>query len=125
MRVVAALICLCLLAACGTPYERCVRPVQAELRTVDRLIAETEGNIARGFAIERQQHVIEERVVCRLADGRTGWCFAPVVTETRRPVAIDRSVERGKLETLQARRSELQALAVATEARCRAQFPEG
>ena len=125
MRVVAALMCLCLLAACGTPYERCVRPVQAELRTVDRLIAETEGNIARGFAIERESQIIQERVVCRDSEGRRSWCFAPVVTETRRPVAIDRTVERGKLETLQARRSELQALAVATEARCRTQFPEG
>ena len=125
MRLAAALLCLAALAACGTPYERCVRPVQAELTTVNRLIAETEGNIARGFAIQRESQIIQERVVCRDADGYRSWCFAPVVTETRRPVAIDRNVERGKLETLRARRSELQALAVATEARCRTQFPEG
>ena len=125
MRLAAALLCLAVLAACGTPYQRCVRPVQAELTTVNRLITETEGNISRGFAIERQNQIIQERVPCLDGDGFRTWCLAPVVTETRRPVAIDRNVERGKLDTLRARRSELQALAVATEARCRAQFPEG
>ncbi|MGY6410704.1 MAG: hypothetical protein ACXIUV_06735 [Alkalilacustris sp.] len=125
MRRAAALLVLMALAACGTPFDRCVRPVQAELRTVDRLIAETEGNIARGFAIERQNQIIQERVPCLDSDGFRTWCLAPVVTETRRPVAIDRDVERGKLATLRARRSELQALAVVTEARCRAEFPEG
>ena len=125
MRLPLVLLCLLAVVACGTPYDRCVAPVRSELRTVDRLIAETEGNIARGFAIERQPQIIQERVPCFDADGIRTWCFAPVVTETRRPVAIDRTVERGKLETLRTRRSELMALAVATESRCRAQHPEG
>ena len=39
-----ALTLLVLLAACGTPQERCINGVTRDLRTVDRLIEEAEGH---------------------------------------------------------------------------------
>ena len=41
-----------LLVGCGTPQEQCIRYNTRDLRTVDRLIVETQGNLDRGYAIE-------------------------------------------------------------------------
>ena len=43
---------LAALAACGTPQEQCISCNTRDLRTVDRLIAESEGNLQRGYAYE-------------------------------------------------------------------------
>ena len=40
------------LAGCSTPQDRCIGSVTRDLRVVDRLIAEAEGNLARGYAYE-------------------------------------------------------------------------
>ena len=48
-----ALPVLALLAACGTPQEQCINRNTRDLRTVDRLITETEGNLQRGYAYEQ------------------------------------------------------------------------
>jgi hypothetical protein len=42
-----ALLSLLLLTACGTPQEQCINSVTRDMRVVDRLIAETEANLAR------------------------------------------------------------------------------
>jgi hypothetical protein len=42
---------LALLTACGTPQEQCVARNTRDLRTVDKLIAEVQGNLARGYAL--------------------------------------------------------------------------
>ena len=47
-----------LLAACGTPQEQCINANTRDLRIVDRLIDETEGNLDRGYAFE--QHTTTE-----------------------------------------------------------------
>ena len=44
---------LLLLAACGTPQEQCINRNTRDLRTVDRLITEAQGNLARGYAYEQ------------------------------------------------------------------------
>ena len=45
------------LAACATPREQCIGQATRDLRVLNSLIAETQGNLARGYAIEEQQEV--------------------------------------------------------------------
>ena len=48
-RNLAALAFLALLAACGTPQEQCIGRQTREYRTVAALLAEVNGNLARGY----------------------------------------------------------------------------
>ena len=125
MRPLLPGLALLLLAACATPFERCMAPATTQLRTVEHLIARTEVDIARGFAMERRDVFTYELVPCRDFDDRAGLCRVPVMTQTAHPVAIDREVEAGKLATLHERRAELRAALPRLQASCRAQFPEG
>lgn len=125
MRPLLPGLALLLLAACATPYERCLAPATNQLRTVENLIARTEVDIARGFTMQRRDVLTYEFFPCRDDEYRGGLCRVPVVTQTAEPVAIDREVEAGKLATLRERRFELRAALPRLEASCRAQFPEG
>ncbi|MGB8815084.1 MAG: hypothetical protein WCC57_18035, partial [Paracoccaceae bacterium] len=40
------------LTACGTPQEQCINRNTRDIRVIDRLIAETETNLSRGYALE-------------------------------------------------------------------------
>lgn len=121
---------LALLAACGTPQEQCINANTRDLRTVDRLIVETEGNLERGYAFE-------ERTIHQ---AYWGYCLqpqipgAPPVTPqlclkdreitVDRPKAIDLEEEARKLESLKIKRKELAAKAEAVIAQCKAMYPE-
>jgi hypothetical protein len=121
---------LALLAACGTPQEQCIARSTRDLRTVDRLIAETQGNLDRGYAIE---------TITVYEDDWT-WCQSPVLVEgkpapphlclderpvtTTRPKAIDLADEARKLDGLKAKRRELSRAAQAQIAACKAEYPE-
>ena len=39
-----------LLAGCATPKENCIKSANKDLAVVDRLIAETQANLTRGYA---------------------------------------------------------------------------
>lgn len=119
-RPLAAVLSLLLIGACATPEERCIAAATGELRRIEQLIAETERNIARGYAMVPEPGVRSRLLPCVHDDGPFLFCFydEPVVIE--RPVAIDRAVERGKLATLFERRAELQADARARLAACAA-----
>jgi hypothetical protein len=130
-----AAVLLCLLAACGTPQERCVARETRDLRAVDRRIAETEGNLARGYAL--QDYEVDVTVLGRClvrdpppAEGqpapppRYEPCWRErTVTETRR-VRIDPARERERLAGLQAERAVLARSAAAAVRLCRETFPE-
>lgn len=119
-----------LLAACGTPQEQCIQRNTRDLRTVDRLIAETQGNIDRGYALE------EVTILQTLP----GFCHAPYppgppLTEPvpclidhhviiERAKAIDLAEEAKKLESLMAKRAELAKAAEPVIAQCKAEYPE-
>ena len=118
-RAALALIALAL-AGCASPEDRCIAAATAELRTVEGLIAETQATIARGYAVEQVTTVRERLLPCREEDGPFLFCLYPVTTVERRPVAINRAVERAKLASLQERRAELQAPTRAAIAACRA-----
>jgi len=120
-----------LLIACGTPQEQCINRNTRDLRTVEKLIAETQGNLDRGYALE---------TVTRYQD-YWGTCYDPVVVEgekllrprpclkersytEERAKAIDLTAEARKLEGLKAKRQELARAAQPLIAQCKAQYPE-
>lgn len=112
------------LAACASPRERCVNEATAELRTIDRLIAETEANIARGYALVREPGTRTTLEFCYNPPGEPFvFCPRTEATVRERPVAIDRAAERRKLASLRERRAELVIETRARLAACNAQFP--
>ncbi len=125
-----ALALFALLAACGTPQEQCVQRNTRDLRTVDRLIAETQGNIDRGYAIENVTITQEHWGYCEQPQppGQPPVGPVPCMLEhdvtVQKPKAIDLADEAKKLEGLKAKRTELAKAAEAIIAQCKAEFPE-
>jgi hypothetical protein len=127
MRRAAVLACLAALglAGCASPYQRCVAPALDEIRTVDRLIAETEANIARGYRLQPEQRWRPTFTFCTGSRNDFDVCWVDQPYTVTRPVAIDRSVERGTLASLQERRGELLVAARRQQAACAAAHPQG
>ena len=117
---------LAILAACGTPQEYCIRNATREVRTLDRLIAESEANLARGYAFEESRIVRHVWVVCEPRHVGTApqMCFEPIEDTVRRPVAIDPAVEGRKHDNLRAKRAMLLQRAESAVAACCAAYPE-
>lgn len=123
---------LLLLAACGTPQERCIQSQTRDLRTVDRLITETRRNIDRGYATEEYTISVPDWEPCPgQISVRPNGTPRPVQMcledheETRtRPVAIDLNVESAKLQSLLAKREQLAQEANPRIAQCRELHPE-
>ena len=121
---------LLILSACGTPQQNCISGVTRDMRVVDRLIAETEANLQRGYAME-------ERVI-----SRTVWvrcepqvrpdqpipgpqmCLDDIDDVVRTPRAIDLNVEAAKLASLKEKRAAQAKAASPAINACRAQYPE-
>jgi hypothetical protein len=121
------------LAACGTPQERCISAATRELRTVERLLAQTDANLARGYAYEEREITRTEWVICGYDPVPPGdakkaprprYCLDDVTDTVRRAVAIDPAVEQRKRDSLMAKRNELRARAEAEIDACRATYPE-
>lgn len=124
------LLMLALLSACGTPQEQCINAGTRDLRTVDRLIAETEANIDRGYALEEVTITQEHWGYCHQhqPEGQTPLPPVPCLVEhditVERAKAIDLADEAKKLEGLKAKRQELAKAAAPLIAQCKAEFPE-
>lgn len=120
------------LAACGTPQERCINRNTDEFRTVSRLLAEVEGNLARGYAWEERQVVRDRLTQCRTVyrdkDGnaRIGYepCWRDYVDTERYRVPIDPAAEERKRTNLSARKEALSGRAAQVVEACKAAFPE-
>ncbi|SDF08094.1 hypothetical protein [Limimaricola pyoseonensis] len=116
------------LAACATPREACVSSALREGRVLNALIAETRGNLARGYGLEQREVLRTEREFCeyRREDGTTGRRFCDVVnTETvTEPVTLDLAQEQVKLNQLLDRRDRQQQAERAAVAQCQARYPE-
>jgi hypothetical protein len=125
---VTALLSALVLAACQSPQEACLSEAGRELRTIESLIRETEGNLRRGYAIETEQEVDVIRQVCdvELDDGTEGQvrCDRTVVDEVERPVAIDLRAEQAELDGLLERRQILLGQQNARLRACVAAYPE-
>lgn len=112
-----------ILAACATPEQRCLDNATRDLRTIDQLIAETEGNLERGFAIETEIRSSRSSVsFCTGFYNNVGvrFCSDNRVVERERAVAIDPAAERRKLEELRTRRVEIEDQTRRAAAACRA-----
>lgn len=125
-----ALFALMLLAACGTPQEQCISANTRDLRVVDRLIRETEGNLARGYGYETVTQYEPEWVDCTPRPTQTNpkparqMCFDRVPVTVRKEVALDLNAEAAKLKSLKAKRAGLAKAAESVVAQCKAKFPE-
>ena len=70
-----ALFSLLALTACGTPQEQCINRNTRDLRTIQRLVDETQANIARGYAIEEYTVYVPVWQICDI----------PVQTDPNQP----------------------------------------
>lgn len=121
---------LLVLAACGTPQQNCISGATRDMRVVDRLIAETEANLQRGYAIE--ERVISRTIWVRCQphvrpgqpDPGPQMCLDDVDDVVRRPQAIDLNAEAAKLASLKAKRAAQAKAASPYIAACKAQYPE-
>ncbi len=114
-----------LVAACASPYEICVANATADLRVIDRLIAQTRGNINRGYALQSKEFYDTGKQACGEVNGETVYCDVPIVTSQDVPVAIDMTAERAKLNSLLETRALKARQADNVIAQCRQNNPEG
>ena len=116
------------LAACQTPREACISQGSSQLRVIEGLIAETQGNLARGYAVEEDQEVRVRRDLCTVEndEGEVShvFCDRTVVTDIERPVAVDLAAERRKLDSLLDQRAGLQSQQLSRAQQCVALYPE-
>ena len=117
-----------ILAACATPREQCINDATRELRTINSLVAETEQNIQRGFALNEVQEVRVIQTTCTgtNADGSifTFDCEETQTFDRTEPVAIDLNAERAKLNSLLERQRQVQSRADAAVQQCVLIHPE-
>jgi len=123
-----ALPALLALAACATPREACIASASREGRVVNALVAQTQANLNRGFAISERQELRVRRAKCE-GESEDGVAFevACEKTETvtvRDAVAIDLKEEREKLESLLERQRQNRINAQAAVQQCIAANPE-
>ncbi|MDP5085104.1 MAG: hypothetical protein NWQ23_06760 [Yoonia sp.] len=128
MRRAFIILPLVALAACATPREQCISNATRNTQVLSSLIAETRGNLARGFALEERQDVRTVTRTCRRTneDGSTFTypCNDTQTFTTRVPVAIDLNVEQAKLTSLEERFAQSQAASNQAVAQCIAVYPE-
>jgi len=118
------------LTACATPQQQCIGQVSRNLVVVDKLIAVTEGNLARGYAIVDAPSTHPEFVDCTPEatvahpNPRPRQCLVDVADTVQRPVAIDLNAEAAKLASLRAKRAQLATSTNASIVACQRQYPE-
>ncbi len=113
-----------LLAACATPFELCVADASKDMRVLDKLIAQTRENIARGYAIGTETYFETEEQVCGTLNDQPVYCEVPVARTREVPVAIDLAAEQAKLQSLLDRRARDSANMAAIIDQCRARYPD-
>ena len=141
MRLFPPLTVLALLAACGTPQEQCITRETRDLRILNRLISETEGNLKRGYALEEVTIYREEWAWCQppvaagtgsnarpadtvVAPPTPVMCLQDRASTETRPKAIDLRAEAAKLASQKAKQAELSRAAERSIAQCRSAYPE-
>ena len=92
------------LAGCSTPLEQCASRSTKNLQAVDNLIASTQANIDRGYALDNQPQVSLGLRLCTSPSANFHFCTGTQTSPKQTPVAIDVAAERRKLAELKARR---------------------
>lgn len=111
------------LAACSTPFERCVARSTKDMRVIDDLIATTTGNIERGYAVETHNSLTAGLQLCASPSAHMHFCTATQTTPRKTPVAIDLPTERRKLAELKVKRAEHLRRSEVEIAACKAARP--
>lgn len=107
------------LAACAAdPASRCAPAETRELRTIDRLIAETRADIERGYRIVRTDSDPAVNLCLGTARSRVGVSFCTDPGTQSRPEALDTAATTRTLDALLARRERLEAQIAAAVAAC-------
>ena len=130
--ILLAFLPVLVVAACGTPQERCISRNTSEYRTVSRLLAEVEGNLARGYAWEERQVSRVEWDDCPYVVGNKKGerrvlyrpCARQVSDTERYRVPIDPAAEQRKRDNLTARKSALGRPAARAVDACKDAYPE-
>jgi len=117
------LVSLLGLAACATPLEQCIYNANKDVRVLSQLIAVTEGNINRGYAIATEDYIETEEQLCGVVDNVKVYCEIPVTQSRKVPVAVDLNAEAAKLRSLITKRAELAQRADAVISECRIVYP--
>lgn len=121
------------LAACGTPQEQCINRSTRELRSLQSLLAEVEGNLARGYAYEEYEVPMTRWEVCGTEtitrpDGtvieKPQMCLEDYTITRSRQVAIDPAAEARKRDGLRAKIRALTPQAEAAIRACKVAYPE-
>ena len=129
-RNTAALMAIAALTACATPQQRCINAATRNMEVVDQLIAQIEGNLQRGFALQSETIYRTEFEDCTpsasAADPNPAprMCPVEVPSTSTKPVAVDLNAESAKLASLQAKRAQQGMLAHDAVAQCRALHPK-
>ena len=128
MRPALIILPLLALAACATPREQCINDANRDLRVLTNLVAETQGNLARGYALAENQQVRTVPRTCRgrNSDGSTFRysCNETETFTTTRPVAIDLNAEQAKMNSLISRQQQQRTASDQMVAQCIAIHPE-
>lgn len=118
------------LAACATPQQQCLGQVTQNLRVLDNLIAETQANLTRGYAVVPAVRSVSEFVDCTPRpteanpDPRRQKCLVRTAQTYSRPAAIDLDAEAAKLASLQAKRQQVALATGPAILTCQQQYPE-
>jgi len=132
IRFVPAVSALLMLAACGTPQERCISGVTRDLRIVDKLIGQSQQNLARGYAMEDVVQYDTRWAQCSAGVAATAttpaqpprMCLEDYSYTVAQPKSINLADERVKLTEMQKKRRELAKEADPAIAQCRLEHPE-
>lgn len=118
------------LAACGTPQQQCIGAATRDMRVVDRLITETQGNLARGYGFETITVFVPQWQDCTPDPTEANptpapdLCFEDVPQTVQKAVALDLAAEAAKLASLRQKRALQERASAGAVAACRAKFPE-
>ena len=123
-------LALLAVTACGTPQEQCISAGTRDLRVVERLIAEAEGNIARGYAWQEVTVIDHRWVDCtpkptvEVPTPAQNRCLVEMPEISQEPLAIDLNEEAAILASLKAKRARQLLAAKELIKTCEAKYPE-
>lgn len=115
-----------LLAACATPQARCIAQATRDQVVVNNLIAQLEGDLARGYALKSVQVV---RPVWRPCHdwyhhpGAPMMCWYDELATVHKPVTIDVAATKKRLADLKKKQAELARTTPPRVADCQARYP--
>ena len=129
--IVFAVLGFGVLTGCGTPQERCINRETREIRHLQDMLDEVEGNLARGYAFETITVYEDYWTYCPMpapVEGQPApkprMCLDERPVTEQRPKAIDLNEEARKLASLKEKRKSLALQAEKVIAACKAQYPE-